>query len=66
MAYHDYLADRIRRQLKEKRTAFSELKMMSGIGRSLYLDALEKPECLPIEFTGRPIKGCVFCNTRWL
>jgi len=54
MAYHDYLADRIRRQLKEKRTAFSELKIMSGIGRSLYLDDLEKPECLPIDFTGRP------------
>lgn len=60
MAYDDYLADRIRRPLKKKRTTFSKLKMMSGISRSLYLQALEKPECRPMDFTGRPMKGYIF------
>tara|TARA_R110002096_G_scaffold12004_12_gene43678 strand:- start:7040 stop:7342 length:303 start_codon:yes stop_codon:yes gene_type:complete len=31
MAYDDYLADRIRRQLKDKHIAFDELKMMGGL-----------------------------------
>ena len=31
MAYDEYLADRIRRQLKEKRAPFEELKMMGGL-----------------------------------
>jgi len=31
MAYDEYLADRIRRQLKDKRSPFSELKMMDGL-----------------------------------
>lgn len=87
MAYDEYLADRIRRQLKEKRTAFSELKMMGGlcfkvddkmlcgihidkkygdsllmarIGLDTYEKELEKPECLPMDFTGRPMKGYIF------
>tara|TARA_R110001592_G_scaffold307109_1_gene580232 strand:+ start:166 stop:546 length:381 start_codon:yes stop_codon:yes gene_type:complete len=94
MAYDEYLADRIRRQLKDKQTAFSELKMMGGlcfkvdnkmlcgihldkkparpaggygdsllmarIGELVYLDELKKPECLPMDFTGRPMKGYIF------
>ncbi|PWH82696.1 RNA methyltransferase [Algibacter marinivivus] len=87
MAYDEYLADRIRRQLKEKRTAFSELKMMGGlcfkvddkmlcgihidkkygdsllmarIGLDTYEKELEKSECLPMDFTGRPMKGYIF------
>lgn len=87
MAYDEYLADRIRRQLKEKRIVFNELKMMGGlcfkvdnkmlcgihidkkigdsllmarIGESVYLNELNKPECLPMDFTGRPMKGYIF------
>ncbi|NMH86133.1 TfoX/Sxy family protein [Flavivirga algicola] len=87
MAYDEYLADRIRQQLKEKRTAFSELKMMGGlcfkvdnkmlcgihldkkygdnllmarIGESVYEDELKKTECLPMDFTGRPMRGYIF------
>ena len=87
MAYDEYLADRIRKQLKEKRTAFSELKMMGGlcfkvdnkmlcgihldkkygdsllmarIGLDAYENELKKPECLPMDFTGRPMRGYIF------
>ncbi|GAA3589854.1 TfoX/Sxy family protein [Flavivirga amylovorans] len=87
MAYDEYLADRIRQQLKEKRTYFTELKMMGGlcfkvdnkmlcgihidkkygdsllmarIGESVYEAELEKPACLPMDFTGRPMKGYIF------
>lgn len=87
MAYDAYLADRIRQQLKEKRTAFTELKMMGGlcfkvdnkmlcgihldkkygdhllmarIGESVYKAELDKPECLPMDFTGRPMRGYIF------
>lgn len=87
MAYDEFLADRIRRVLKEKHNAFDELKMMGGlcfkvdnkmlcgihidkkygdsllmarIGEDAYLNELEKPECLPMDFTGRPMKGYIF------
>lgn len=87
MAYDEYLADRIRQQLKEKRIGFSELRMMGGlcfkvdnkmlcgihidkksgnsllmarIGETAYLDELKKPECLPMDFTGRPMRGYIF------
>ena len=87
MAYDEYLADRIRQQLKEKRSPFSELKMMGGlcfkvdnkmlcgihidkkygdsllmarIGEEVYLNELNKPECLPMDFTGRPMRGYIF------
>ncbi|MEW4925404.1 TfoX/Sxy family protein [Algibacter sp. 2305UL17-15] len=87
MAYDDYLADRIRQQLKEKSIHFTELKMMGGlcfkvdnkmlcgihidkksgssllmarIGEDAYLNELEKPECLPMDFTGRPMRGYIF------
>lgn len=87
MAYDEFLADRIRQQLKEKKTVFDELKMMGGlcfkvdnkmlcgihidkkygdsllmarVGEIAYLDELKKPECLPMDFTGRPMKGYIF------
>lgn len=87
MAYDEYLADRIRQQLKEKRIPFTELKMMGGlcfkvdnkmlcgihidkkygdsllmarIGESVYEKELEKPECLPMDFTGQPMRGYIF------
>lgn len=31
MTYHEYFADKIRKQLKEKRTTFTELKMIDGL-----------------------------------
>lgn len=87
MAYDEYLADRIRQQLKEKQIVFTELKMMGGlclkvddkmlcglhidkkygdsllmarVGESVYETELEKRACLPMDFTGRPMKGYVF------
>lgn len=87
MAYDEYLADRIRQLLKEKRTNFTELKMMGGlcfkvdnkmlcgihldkkfgdnllmarVGESVYEKELDKPECLPMDFTGRPMRGYLF------
>lgn len=90
MAYDEYLADRIKNQLKEKKVNFTDLKIMGGllfkldgkmlcgihidkkyvdsllmsrIGESAYLKELEKPHCLPMDFTGRPMKGYIFCNS---
>tara|TARA_R110002033_G_C3889649_1_gene238713 strand:+ start:1282 stop:1662 length:381 start_codon:yes stop_codon:yes gene_type:complete len=87
MPYDEFLADRIRRILKEKHTTFEELKMMGGlcfkvdskmlcgihldkkhgdhlvmvrIGEEAYKKELKKPHCLPMDFTGRPMKGYVF------
>ena len=87
MAYDEFLADRIRRLLREKHIAFTELKMMGGlcfkvdnkmlcglhidkkygdsllmarIGETVYEAELNKPECLPMDFTGRPMRGYIF------
>ncbi|TYA71625.1 TfoX/Sxy family protein [Seonamhaeicola marinus] len=87
MAYDEYLADRIKNQLKEKKANFTDQKMMGGllfkmdnkmlcgihidkkygdsllmarIGEDAYLKELEKPHCLPMDFTGRPMKGYIF------
>lgn len=87
MAYDEYLADRIRRQLKEKRSPFSEMKMMGGlcfkvdnkmlcgihidkkygdsllmarIGELAYDKEILKDCCLPMDFTGRPMRGYIF------
>jgi hypothetical protein len=87
MAYDEYLADRIRRQLKEKRIVFSELKMMGGllfkvdnkmfcgihidkkygesllmarIGEEAYKTSINNKHCLPMDFTGRPMRGYIF------
>lgn len=90
MAYDEYLADRIRRQLKEKRIHFSDMKMMGGllfkvdnkmfcgihidkkygdsllmarIGEETYKKELEKPHCLPMDFTGRPMRGYIYVTS---
>ena len=87
MAYDEYLADRIRKALKEKRTSFTELKMMGGlcfkvddkmlcgihidkkygdsllmarIGEEAYQTAINNKHCLPMDFTGRPMRGYIF------
>lgn len=87
MAYDDYLADRIRRVLKERHTPFDELKMMGGlcfkvdekmlcgihidktygdsllmarIGEDAYETAIKSKHCLPMDFTGRPMRGYIF------
>lgn len=87
MAYDEYLADRIRRQLKEKRIHFTDMKMMGGllfkvdnkmfcgihidkkygdsllmarVGEDVYIKELEKPYCLPMDFTGRPMRGYIY------
>ncbi|MCK0109942.1 TfoX/Sxy family protein [Flavobacteriaceae bacterium S0825] len=87
MAYDEYLADRIRQSLKEKRTIFTELKMMGGlcfkvdnkmlcgihidkkygdsllmarIGEDAYKTAIKNEHCLPMDFTGRPMRGYIF------
>ena len=87
MAYDEYIADRIRRHLKEKRTPFTELKMMGGlcfkvdnkmlcgihidkkygdsllmarIGETAYETEIKSDHCLPMDFTGRPMRGYIF------
>ena len=87
MAYDEYLADRIRRLLKEKRIVFSEMKMMGGllfkvdnkmfcgihidkkfgdsllmarIGKDAYETEIKSKHCLPMDFTGRPMRGYIF------
>ena len=87
MAYDNYLADRIRRLLKEKRTPFTEMNMMGGlcfkvdnkmlcgihidkkygdsllmarIGEDAYNNEISKDHCLPMDFTGRPMRGYIF------
>jgi hypothetical protein len=89
MAYDEFLGDRIRQVLKERRTSFSELKMMGGlcfkvdekmlcgihidkkfgdsllmarIGEDAYEEQIQKPNCLPMDFTGRPMKGYIFAT----
>ena len=90
MAYDDYLADRIRRQLKEKRIHFTDMKMMGGllfkvdnkmfcgihidkkygdsllmarIGEDAYETAIRSKYCLPMDFTGRPMRGYIFVTS---
>lgn len=87
MAYDEFLADRIRRVLKEKGSPYTEMKMMGGlcfkvnekmlcgihidkkygdsllmarIGEVAYESEINKEECLPMDFTGRPMKGYIF------
>jgi hypothetical protein len=87
MAYDEYLADRIRRQLKEKRIHFTDMKMMGGlmfkvdnkmlcgihidkkygdsllmarIGEDAYEAEIKSEHCLPMDFTGRPMRGYIF------
>ena len=37
-----------------------ESLLMARIGEDAYPNALEKPHCQPMDFTGRPMKGFVF------
>lgn len=87
MAYDEYLADRIKRVLTDKKTSFIDKKMMGGlvfmvndkmlcgihidkklgdsllmarIGEKAYIENINKKECLPMDFTGRPMKGYIF------
>lgn len=91
MAYDQYLAERVRRCLTEKKVSFTELKMFGGIcfkvddkmlcgllkdkstsadllmarvGEQAYENLLEKEFCLPMDFTGRPMKGYVFVQAQ--
>ena len=87
MAYDEFLADRIRRLLAEKKVPFIDKKMMGGrvfmvrnkmlcgihidkkfgdsllmarIGAAAYDLHISKEECLPMDFTGRPMKGYIY------
>ncbi|NER13012.1 RNA methyltransferase [Leptobacterium flavescens] len=87
MAYNEYVADRIRQFLNEKKAPFYEKKMMGGvcfmvddkmccgthfdkkretdlimarIGEVASMEASNRKGCLPMDFTGRPMKGFVF------
>lgn len=87
MAYDQFLADRIRRVLTEKKVVFQEKAMMGGlvfsvdekmlcgihvdkksgqsllmarVGEESYKLHIEREECLPMDFTGRPMKGYLF------
>ncbi|WP_418603338.1 RNA methyltransferase [Hwangdonia sp.] len=87
MAYDEFLADRIRQQLKEKHVIFTELKMMGGlcfkvdnkmlcgihidkkfgdsllmarVGEEAYAHEINHTHCLPMDFTGRPMRGYIF------
>ena len=87
MAYDEYLAERIIRNLGEFNVQFTYKKMMGGlifsledkmlcgihidkkygdsllmarIGEHVYEQELKKDTCLPMDFTGRPMKGYIF------
>jgi TfoX/Sxy family transcriptional regulator of competence genes len=85
MAYNEFLADRIRQALKEKRVSSEERKMMGGlcfmvddkmcigvqednlmarIDPEIYDEALTREGCREMDFTGRPMKGFVFVDSR--
>lgn len=87
MAYDEYIADRIRQTLREKKTSYTEKKMIGGIvfmvddkmlcgthmdkkygdsllmvriGEEAYEREKGRKEVLPMDFTGRPMKGYAF------
>ena len=83
MAYSEFLADRIRQQLLDRKVDFEEKKMMGGltfmvntkmcvgivkeelmarIGKEVYEKALETTGVRPMDFTGKPMRGYVFCG----
>lgn len=41
-------------------------EMMCRIGTAAYESALENPDCRPMDFTGKPMKGYVFVNKEGL
>lgn len=87
MAYDEFIADRIKRILNEKKVDFTNKKMMGGllfqvdekmlvgihidkkygdtllmarIGESAYEKVKDKEVVLPMDFTGRPMRGYAF------
>jgi hypothetical protein len=43
--------------------ASGQAMLMARIGEDAYADALQKKHCLPMDFTGRPMKGYVFIQS---
>ncbi|MDO7171184.1 RNA methyltransferase [Mariniflexile sp. AS56] len=39
---------------------FGDNLLMARIGETVYEAELEKPACLPMDFTGRPMRGYIF------
>lgn len=39
---------------------FGDSLLMARIGEAVYNEQLEKKHCLPMDFTGRPMKGYIF------
>ncbi|WNH11818.1 RNA methyltransferase [Thalassobellus suaedae] len=39
---------------------YGDSLLMARIGESVYDQELKKPECLPMDFTGRPMRGYIF------
>ena len=72
MAYDEQLAERIRRGFGKARVRFEEQRMMcvgvdkdrlmARIDPAVYESALCKKGCVPMDFTGRPMRGFVFVN----
>lgn len=87
MAYDEYLVERIRRILEERRANYYDKKIMGGrlfmvddkmlsgvltdkqsgsnllmvrIGEEAYENEIEKEVCLPMDFTGRPMRGYIY------
>ncbi len=41
---------------------YGDTLLMARIGEEVYLEELEKENTLPMDFTGRPMKGYIFVN----
>lgn len=39
---------------------YGDSLLMVRIGEESYITELERPECLPMDFTGRPMKGYIY------
>lgn len=39
---------------------FGDSLIMARVGETAYLDELKKPECLPMDFSGKPMKGYIY------
>ena len=39
---------------------YGDSLLMARIGEEAYVDAIKKPDTLPMNFTGRPMKGFIF------
>ena len=74
MPYDEALAERVREVLRRRR-GVSERKMFGGLAFMVnghmacgvqgdYEAALKKPGARPMDFTGRPLRGMVYVNSR--